>query len=419
MLWHGPSPIIPCVSFCVLVMVVSATLEAEINGPMFESDEFNCVDGHYRPASSCIVGNIRLDANGTFSTASKPKLPQTKRRAFDKAMFSLETLERAADQSSCKQFVNRDAVFFSIYFHHGHGNFFHFFHDSVFPLFKTIAGVKTQRPVLFPFVEHGSLHGLPAGIAWDVKDVFSRSVQSFWMSLLQLLFADRSQNDLIPLDREFLNRVKTDGDVCFSRVRFGLASYTDDDASFLNQFRAHVFSRTEINPPLPVGTMTVPQLARYSIFVKRSKRRRILNRAELIRGVSDMLPMVRSISFENMSFHDQVKSLENCSLYIGMQGAGIINALYLPRGSAIVVLFQYMAASDSFSRLFERAEKGRHPYFRWVNRNVSNSVVQNEALDPFHDNADTIVDVREFRGIVKKAIHALDPTAQSRKREEL
>ena len=85
-----------------------------------------------------------------------------------------------------------------------------------------------------------------------------------------------------------------------------------------------------------------------------------------------------------------------------------MNAMYLPSGSAIVVLFQYMAASDSFSSMF--AGRAR-PYLRWVNKDKNNSFVKNESMDPYHDNADTIVDLQAFRGVIEDALSKLKKVA--------
>lgn len=44
------------------------------------------------------------------------------------------------------------------------------------------------------------------------------------------------------------------------------------------------------------------------------------------------------VYFEDMSFYDQVKTMANCAIFIGMHGAGLTNMLFMPRGSGVIEL---------------------------------------------------------------------------------
>ena len=89
-------------------------------------------------------------------------------------------------------------------------------------------------------------------------------------------------------------------------------------------------------------------------------------------------------------------------MMIGLQGAGMMNSLFLEKGSSVVCLFQYNAASDSFRRLL----KPLFNYYTWVNTHVNNSVT-NLTHDPHHDQADTIVNISEFLDVIKIALSTL------------
>jgi EGF domain-specific O-GlcNAc transferase len=380
---------------------------------------FVCERGHFRPNSSCTVSNVMLNPSlGEWSTTSRTK------DNFNDDVFRVSKFNYSFEKhevclrhhADCNLYVSQEAVLFSVYYHYEHGNFYHFFYDTVMPLFSALSTYYTKQQsdglMLLPFVEHGSLPGFAKGVDWKTRAFHTKSMvngevvvtTTVWTNILNVLFG--KGNSLVPLDSTFSDKLNLRGNVCFGNVRFGLPKYNHTDTTFLNGFRHFVFLRLKLPPPLPVQDI-VRQTGHHALFVKRINRRRVLNQEELIANIADILPTT-IISFEGMPFREQVRLSTKCTVFIGMQGAGIMNAMYLPSGSAIVVLFQYMAASDSFSSMF--AGRAR-PYLRWVNKDKNNSFVKNESMDPYHDNADTIVDLQAFRGVIEDALAKLKKMA--------
>ena len=123
----------------------------------------------------------------------------------------------------------------------------------------------------------------------------------------------------------------------------------------------------------------------------------------MIEAAAPFLDM-KSVVFDKLTFIQQIKYVkEGGNMMIGLQGAGMMNSLFLEKGSSVVCLFQYNAASDSFRRLL----KPLFNYYTWVNKNINNSVT-NLTLDPYHDQADTIVNISEFLDVIKIALSTIN-----------
>jgi hypothetical protein len=76
----------------------------------------------------------------------------------------------------------------------------------------------------------------------------------------------------------------------------------------------------------------------------------------------------RSKSSTVLSIERDIYELQELSLLIGVQGSGMINALYLPKGAASLAIYLNtgwpLTSGDPLSLL-----KGRGPYVRYINRN--------------------------------------------------
>lgn len=166
----------------------------------------------------------------------------------------------------------------------------------------------------------------------------------------------------------------------------------------MNNFRQFILQQTGIIKKYIVNlnsTKGNEQLK--GIFIKRLNRRRILNHEELVFSVQDKLSL-NIVTVDQLSFLEQIQRVRNGgSVMIGMQAAGMLNALYLRKNSSIIVLFQYNAASDSFGKLFKPLDYFK--YYTWVNKHIKNSFT-NITEDVYHDQADTIVNVSEFVHVV-------------------
>ena len=141
-------------------------------------------------------------------------------------------------------------------------------------------------------------------------------------------------------------------------------------------------------------------------LILRGGRRRILNQKQLLRAASAAQPHLQAtfegIQFDGMSFGQQVAAVSGLSVLVGMQGAGMSNALYLRPGAVAVVLYQFGAQHDLFAELL----RPRGPYLTWINAHERNSVC-NRTVDRFCDSPDTIVDEQEFVKLMSKALKML------------
>ena len=50
---------------------------------------------------------------------------------------------------------------------------------------------------------------------------------------------------------------------------------------------------------------------------------------------------IESVDFSQMSVKEQIEKVQQLDVLIGMNGAGLVNALYLPKGSVAVQLVPY------------------------------------------------------------------------------
>ena len=354
-----------------------------------------CMQGHYVPSVSCMwtKRNVSLQIDGQsrltwfvderiFESDMGVKLNRDK-------LFDLVVDNKT---SSCRDntLEGKTFIFFSI---HYPVNYYHFFFDTIMPLYNVFGGSALsdtqQGIILVPFVENGAKIDLQT-------QIFNGA--SYWIDMLELLFLKTENVTLMPLDENFNHDI-----LCFGNknVLLGLPEMKYNTYAFMNGFRNFVLQQINLlNVSKPSILSHEPRKA---TFVKRLGRRKIINRKELIEAVAPFLHM-KSVVFDRLTFTQQIKYVkEGGNMIIGMQGAGMINSIFLEKGSSVVCLFQYNAASDSFRRML----KPLHNYYTWVNTHIKNSVT-NLTLDPYHDQADTIVNVSEFLDVIKIALSTVN-----------
>ncbi|GIX95580.1 uncharacterized protein CEXT_792151, partial [Caerostris extrusa] len=128
-------------------------------------------------------------------------------------------------------------------------------------------------------------------------------------------------------------------------------------------------------------------------------RRKILNEDELIKSVSS-IANVDVLDFSQMSVKEQIQKVQQYNVLIGMNGAGLVNALYLPKASVAVQLVPYKAQLNV--KEFANLLKTRGPYLEWHNNHPE--LDHRIPEDIFRNGADTVVDVNEFVQIVNQAL---------------
>jgi len=95
--------------------------------------------------------------------------------------------------------------------------------------------------------------------------------------------------------------------------------------------------------------------------------------------------------------------MQSFNVLIGMNGAGLINALYMPSDSVVIQLVPYQAQLNF--KEYGQLLRLRGPYLEWHNNHENKSVPVPGDQSCSNDN--TIVDVNEFVDLVKKAIKML------------
>ena len=104
------------------------------------------------------------------------------------------------------------------------------------------------------------------------------------------------------------------------------------------------------------------------------------------------------------------------STLIGMNGAGLINGLFLPQGGVNVQLVPYKAQLNFVE--FGSLLSARGPYLEWHNQHEN--LNRDVPGDKYHGQADTIVNVDEFIELVKKVLRTgLNAELEKRKKTEL
>ncbi|KFM61552.1 hypothetical protein X975_05219, partial [Stegodyphus mimosarum] len=106
------------------------------------------------------------------------------------------------------------------------------------------------------------------------------------------------------------------------------------------------------------------------------------------------------VDFSHISVKEQIEKVQQYNVLIGMNGAGLVNALYLPKSSVAVQLVPYKAQLnvEEFANLL----KTRGPYLEWHNSHPE--LDRRIPEDIFRNGADTVVDVNEFVQTVHRAV---------------
>jgi protein O-GlcNAc transferase len=399
-----------------------------------------CKDGHYRPPNSCFFKHVLVDADGGVSVPlSGDARPDTLKggSVFDtwnmrRGFVARRDGDGGEDGQKNDGGDNRNGgcavltgpvVAFTFYYHYGAGNYYHFVYDTLLPLFALLEAqgwllpaTAGERRVLWPTVEHGSLVGFDEGVDWTT-DAFSRRREDgslpYWHEALVSIFGDDWEVE--PLTNATLERrMQQTGPgldkarrpmppayvYCVDELVAGLPKMDFGDVALVSRFVSYV--RTQLSLPerrVECADGKDRWKGLRAGFVRRVNRRRVINHEAL---VSIMGAHVETdvLRLERLSFREQLARMSEYALLVGMQGAGLINALFLPEGAHIIVLFQFNAASDSFAQLL-RPRVGS--YRRWINQDRKSSV-NDPKKDPFHDIADTVVDEEEFEMMLKATL---------------
>jgi protein O-GlcNAc transferase len=226
---------------------------------------------------------------------------------------------------------------------------------------------------------------------WDTDAFHEKNLNKYFVLVHKTLAGD--EFDLVPADSH-LFASNPNGFTCFETAHFGVPSVGYPNPEIVPEFTNFIRQR------LGLTSLPPPNIPRVGL-ITRATRRRITNEDELIAAISPIVEAER-IEFSGMTFKEQVKAVQRFTVLVGMNGAGLMNAIYLPEGAVAIQLAPYNATQLNVNE-FGKVLKSRGPYMEWRNTHAEKSSSTREA-DPFNSQADSEVDVAEFIELIQEAL---------------
>jgi protein O-GlcNAc transferase len=236
----------------------------------------------------------------------------------------------------------------------GASNYYHIHTDVLLPLYRLwqeefSEQFGPEKVVLVPTVNYLTWPDPEAGrgIEWDT-DAF-RHMEKYWTQALRAF----SDAPMFPLIDDSVNGLSSEpgaanpATYCLEGAILGLPNVAEEPSTDLVEgFVAHM-TRT-MGVGLREGGSTEQGGAPLVGLVTRSGRRRILNEAALHEAAAAAAITMERVDFSQMTYLEQLTAVQRFTVLVGMQGAGMINALFMKEGAVAVVLFQYGASGDMF-----------------------------------------------------------------------
>ncbi|GAB6032171.1 hypothetical protein CHUAL_010820 [Chamberlinius hualienensis] len=343
--------------------------------------------GHW-PASYCRITNVYLiSSDNTFIINGDETVIDVCYGTRSIWNFKgITTEDKTGSKLNCDETFDTGYVF-TIYYHHG-SNYFHLHYDTTLPMYsffyhgKNHSLFKRNRIILMPSVEKQR----GKGTDWYTDAFMNES--SYWIELLKVFSGNYK---MLPLDKRLVSISKT---FCFKEIYFGTPKFNASSYEILSGYSNMIKDRLNIS-----STNLIKRKRKRIGFIHRSGRRKILNEKELVKSVMPLAD-IELIDLNGLQFKQQVETVQKYNILIGMNGAGLINALYLPSNSVTVQMVPYAAQLNyiEYGKLLE----ARGPYIEWHNNHKNNTVTV--PGDASHGNDDTIIDVNEFKRLIKKAL---------------
>jgi hypothetical protein len=166
----------------------------------------------------------------------------------------------------------------------------------------------------------------------------------------------------------------------------------------LRQMRDRVFAK--------IGITVEPRGESLRITYCKRTTKRVLDPAVedlLIRRIGqEPHCQIKSIDFATISFREQLQTIANTDLFIGVHGAGLTHLFFLPDTAA--VLEYYEGGESAFFRLFSQL-RDIHYYGNSHDRWVTESYKSLENQAPFQENV-TGIDLEGTIELIKKLSHS-------------
>ncbi|XP_022243533.1 EGF domain-specific O-linked N-acetylglucosamine transferase-like [Limulus polyphemus] len=282
--------------------------------------------GHW-PSSYCKVKNVAFHVGEKSLKVKKSTILHLDQCFGIKDIWTFDLFKnKFMNKLDCDQVFER-GYFVTMYYYHG-SNYFHLHYDTVLPLYVALHCDSNNKEladediVILPAIE------LTRGqnIDWETKAFMDPKM--YWMDVLQLV---TSPHKILPVDLRLRAVNKT---ICFKEAFFGTPQVKFSDPTIIRGYRDFIKKRLSIKE-LDSGWIQ-PHVG----IIHREGRRKILNEKELMRSV-DKFSDVELIDFSKMSFQEQVNKVQDYDILVGINGAGLTNALYLPNHSVAIQLIPY------------------------------------------------------------------------------
>jgi len=119
-------------------------------------------------------------------------------------------------------------------------------------------------------------------------------------------------------------------------------------------------------------------------FLIRRKSRYVINSHEIVKALEDRFGgKVRQISFEGLSFSEQVAAMSDVRLFVTPHGAGVTNVVFMPPRSALIEIFPlYHRPHNYFDEL---ARSCGIWYGAYENTNSSAAILEESCKNEFKD----------------------------------
>lgn len=115
------------------------------------------------------------------------------------------------------------------------------------------------------------------------------------------------------------------------------------DQNKLEELRRDILTTHALRPSRPINKATnVLLISRGPAYFNRKDNivdRRFFNEEQIIAALGKHFPKLRVARLETMTIRDQLQLINDTHILVGMHGAGLAHALFLPRGGGLLELF--------------------------------------------------------------------------------
>ncbi|XP_041361101.1 protein O-linked-mannose beta-1,4-N-acetylglucosaminyltransferase 2-like [Gigantopelta aegis] len=380
--------IIIIIIITVFTIFVGSTHKKE--GETWPETDITFSMGHY-PTSYCRMTNIILDTQEKVFKYRKVENDNSLKKTClftDDIWPFVNVASNITSVPACDVKFNKGHVFTMYYFFGS--NYFHLHYDMMLPLYSAVHRLpqgQLKDVVFMPSVESRRLQY----INWETE-AFKRP--AYWMEMLKVLTRPHT---VMPLDSDLIQQGKT---ICMKVAYFGTPSIDIENIDLINSYVKFIKTRLGVAHNRVNSTLIG--------IISRSTRRKILNEQELLKEVSKF-SAVEMVEFTGKTFKEQIECVQKYSVLVGVNGAGLTNAMFLSPGAVAVQLVPFNATVNY--KTFAQILQCRGPYLEWHNRH--SNLTHESRHDTYRSAPDTTVHAQEFVGLMKQALSLVnsDPHA--------